>query len=86
MYSFRLIDLKISKIALNMSTLSFAVKRNPKYTQPLQEKRKRERGSKIESWITKGSVRELNNTAKTKSNLNKKGIRKCHHPKHGAVS
>ena len=38
----------------------------------------------------KGSVRELNCTAKagnkTKYKLNKKGIRKCHYPKHGAVS
>ena len=40
-------------------------------------------GLEIERWKNKGSVRELNNTANTKSKLNKKGTRKCHHPKHG---
>ena len=75
--------MKKSKVALSMST--FVVKKKPKIHTAFVKKRKRE-GVENRKMDNKGGVRELNNTAKTKSNLNKKGIRKCHHPKHGSVS
>ena len=92
MYSFRLTATNINT-AEDLNFIQFAVKRHPK-NHSLCKKRKREvggggGGGRKSKDGNKGSVRELNCTAKagnkTKSKLNK-NIRKCHHPKHGAVS
>ena len=91
MYSFRLTATNIKR-AEDLNFIQFAVKRHPKKSQPLQESEKGRwgGGGRKSKDGNKGSVRELNCTAKagnkTKSKLNKKDIRKCHHPKHGAVS
>ena len=90
MFSSRLTATNINT-AEDLNFIRFAVKRHPK-NHSLCKKAKKGgvgRGRKSKDG-NKGSVRELNCTAKagnkTKSKLNKKGIRKCHHPKHGAVS
>ena len=54
-YSYGLTASNINNKALDMSTISFAVTRIPKYTQPCKKtKTERGGGSKIERWITNG--------------------------------
>ena len=81
MYSFRLTATNINT-AEDLNFIQFAVKRH--------QKNHKGGGGRKSKDGNKGSVREFNCTAKagnkTTSKLNKKGIRKCHHPKHGAVS
>ena len=96
MYSFRLTATNINT-AEDLNFIQFAIKRQPKITA-FARKRKREcvcvwgGGGEESKDGNKGRVGELNctvkagNKTKFKLSMNKKGIRKCHHSKHGAVS